>query len=316
MVEITDEEAALYDRQIRLWGVDAQRSLRAANVFVKRIGPLGAEVCKNIVLSGVNSLTVLDTRTVEEKHVGTNFLLRTETGKSFAETAVPNLQILNPLVKVSHVTGELSDENISQYTVVCMTDGTKEEYEETNELCRKHGVTFLASNTWGMAGFMFQDCGEEYNYVAERPKISSGKSQGGDKQDPKRRKLDPNDKEEDEEESDYEKRTCQFTEFGKLAELSSLRFSSPVLLLAFGQLSGAEDLGEYCRREVKRIGGKPVPDDLLANLSGTLVPICAILGGIVSQEIIKIVSRKDDPIVNSFFYDGLSGAGIIENLMS
>ena len=40
MVEITDDEAALYDRQIRLWGVDAQRSLRAANVFVKRCGPL------------------------------------------------------------------------------------------------------------------------------------------------------------------------------------------------------------------------------------------------------------------------------------
>ena len=40
MKEITDDEAALYDRQIRLWGVDAQRSLRSANVFVKGIGPL------------------------------------------------------------------------------------------------------------------------------------------------------------------------------------------------------------------------------------------------------------------------------------
>ena len=50
------------------------------------------------------------------------------------------------------------------------------------------------------------------------------------------------------------------------------------------------------------------------NVSGVLVPICAIVGGIVSQEIIKIVSKKDDPIVNSLYYDGLSGAGIIENL--
>ena len=49
------------------------------------------------------------------------------------------------------------------------------------------------------------------------------------------------------------------------------------------------------------------------NVSGELVPICAIVGGIVSQEIIKIVSKKDDPIVNSLYYDGLSGAGIIEN---
>ena len=48
-------------------------------------------------------------------------------------------------------------------------------------------------------------------------------------------------------------------------------------------------------------------------MSGELVPICAIIGGIVSQEIIKIVSKKDDPIVNSLYFDGLSGAGIIEN---
>ena len=41
-------------------------------------------MCKNIVLSGVNSLTILDTRLVEEKHSATNFLLRTNTGKSFA----------------------------------------------------------------------------------------------------------------------------------------------------------------------------------------------------------------------------------------
>ena len=32
--EISEAEAALYDRQIRLWGLDAQRRLRAANVFL------------------------------------------------------------------------------------------------------------------------------------------------------------------------------------------------------------------------------------------------------------------------------------------
>ena len=54
----------------------------------------GAEICKNIVLSGVNSLTILDTRIVEEKHSASNFLIRTSVGKTFGETSVPNLQIL------------------------------------------------------------------------------------------------------------------------------------------------------------------------------------------------------------------------------
>eukprot|EP00116_Pleurobrachia_bachei_P002600 sb/3462862/ len=93
MVEFTEDEAALYDRQIRLWGVDAQRALRSANVLVKRCGPLGAEICKNIVLSGVNSLTLYDPRIVQEEHSATNFLLRTQTGDSFAVHSTSFLQI-------------------------------------------------------------------------------------------------------------------------------------------------------------------------------------------------------------------------------
>ena len=30
---ITEDEAALYDRQIRLWGLDAQKRLEISNVF-------------------------------------------------------------------------------------------------------------------------------------------------------------------------------------------------------------------------------------------------------------------------------------------
>jgi len=40
-----------------------------------------------------------------------------------------------------------------------------------------------------------------------------------------------------------------------------------------------------------------------------LVPVCAILGGVLGQEVIKAVSQKDEPICNYFYFDGLSGAG-------
>lgn len=38
-----------------------------------------------------------------------------------------------------------------------------------------------------------------------------------------------------------------------------------------------------------------------------LVPVCAILAGIVGQEIIKAVSQKDEPICNYFCFDGAVG---------
>ncbi|CAM5129083.1 unnamed protein product [Natator depressus] len=44
---ISEEEAAQYDRQIRLWGLEAQRRLRASRVLLVGMKGLGAEVAKN-----------------------------------------------------------------------------------------------------------------------------------------------------------------------------------------------------------------------------------------------------------------------------
>jgi len=81
-VKITEDEAAVYDRQIRVWGIEAQKrsefsfsalfpsiasfalfahtfgilldhSLRASKVLVVGLGSFGAELCKNIVLAGI-----------------------------------------------------------------------------------------------------------------------------------------------------------------------------------------------------------------------------------------------------------------------
>lgn len=307
MKEITDDEAALYDRQIRLWGVDAQRSLRSANVFVKGIGPLGAEICKNIVLSGVNTLAVQDTRIVTKEHLATTFLIRNSTGKSFSDTAVPNLQILNPLVDVKSVSEDLTQENIHNYTVVCVTDSNSVEYTRINELCRANNVIFLASNTWGMTGFMFQDCGE-YTYVEEVVKKTENKS--GDVQKVKRRKL--------EEEEEWQEKTVTFSSFQHFlnARLMDPRRTSEAFFSSHAFLNDKSDISNHCKEllESYNLPKDKVDEELVSNLEGTLVPICAIVGGVVSQEIIKLVSKKDAPMMNSFFYNGLTGAGIIEHL--
>ena len=38
-----------------------------------------------------------------------------------------------------------------------------------------------------------------------------------------------------------------------------------------------------------------------------LVPICAILAGIMGQEVIRAMSQKDEPICNYFCFDGATG---------
>lgn len=57
---LTSEEAAVYDRQIRLWGLEAQQRLSAARLLLVGTLPshLGAELAKNLVLAGVARLTL------------------------------------------------------------------------------------------------------------------------------------------------------------------------------------------------------------------------------------------------------------------
>ncbi|EPY76729.1 SUMO-activating enzyme subunit 1 [Camelus ferus] len=57
---ISEEEAAQYDRQIRLWGLEAQKRLRASRVLLVGMKGLGAEIAKNLILAGVKGLTMLD----------------------------------------------------------------------------------------------------------------------------------------------------------------------------------------------------------------------------------------------------------------
>jgi ubiquitin-like 1-activating enzyme E1 A len=73
---ISADEIALYDRQIRLWGVQAQENLRKANILLINIKSLGNEIAKNLVLAGIHSLTIYDHSVVEPQDLGAQFLIR------------------------------------------------------------------------------------------------------------------------------------------------------------------------------------------------------------------------------------------------
>ncbi|RKP02444.1 hypothetical protein CXG81DRAFT_24905 [Caulochytrium protostelioides] len=72
---LSADEAALYDRQIRLWGFSAQARLRAAHVLVVGFEGPAPELIKNLVLSGVGALTVLDDAVAVAADLAANFFL-------------------------------------------------------------------------------------------------------------------------------------------------------------------------------------------------------------------------------------------------
>ena len=64
---VTEQEVTQYDRQIRLWGLEAQNRLRSSKILLFGLKPLGAEICKNLVLAGIGEISVCDSEPINDK---------------------------------------------------------------------------------------------------------------------------------------------------------------------------------------------------------------------------------------------------------
>lgn len=80
---LSADDFALYDRQIRLWGAQAQERIRNAHILLVSLRALGTEIAKNLTLAGISSLTIVDDEPVTEEDLGSCYFLRDEdVGKS------------------------------------------------------------------------------------------------------------------------------------------------------------------------------------------------------------------------------------------
>ncbi|PMB73551.1 DNA damage tolerance protein RHC31 [Beauveria bassiana] len=171
------DEIALYDRQIRLWGMAAQARIQNARILLITMRALANEVAKNLVLAGVGSLTILDDALVSEADLGAQFFQNdggadheTHVGRNRAEAAAPALRKLNPRVQV-HVDAEgvksKGPSYFAGFDIVIATDLDPDSFNLINTATRINGKAFYAAGTHGMYGFLFSDL-IEHEYVIER----------------------------------------------------------------------------------------------------------------------------------------------------
>lgn len=167
-VELTETENELYDRQIRLWGLDSQKRLRTAKVLISGLNGIGAEVTKNIILSGVHTVKLNDSKAVTEEDFCSQFLVpRTSLSSNRAESSIERARALNPMVEISADTQPLSEkkeEYFREFDVVVVLGAPNSEILRIDEICRKHGIKFFAGDVWGMFGFNFTDL-NDHNFV-------------------------------------------------------------------------------------------------------------------------------------------------------
>ncbi|KAI5459870.1 hypothetical protein BGZ63DRAFT_415325 [Mariannaea sp. PMI_226] len=342
---VSADEIALYDRQIRLWGMDAQAKIQNASILLITMKALANEIAKNLVLAGVGSITLLDGESVTEADLGAQFFLSegdNPIGKNRAQAASPAIQKLNPRVKVEVDAEGIEKKHTSYYAkfdIVIATDLDPGAFDVINTATRLHGKAFYAAGSYGLYGFIFTDL-IEHEYIIKRdagnvPTVPVKETRTRSIVDVKTRKEGPKTVES------VTKRELYSTwllasdvsvlpdEY--LKSRRRLKSVTPALsclraLWEFKQFhngripSTREDLKEFTQKATLKHKALNLPSEtlrpeflrsFLQNLGSEIAPVTAVLGGQLAQDVINVLGHTQQPIQNMVIFDGNSMEALV-----
>ena len=319
---LSKDEEAIYDRQLRVWGVEAQQRMRNSKVLV--LGSCGAaiEVAKNLILAGIGLLHLVDDRTVgPDATLDGNFLVPATpevVGTSVAERCAEGLREMNPLVDVSCETTDAKgyveradDEQLGQYSAVLAFDMPATTVRAIDERCASLNIPLCACTSRGVGGWIFLNpqrheyivetsaeddktgevkktvehksmTGVGFVDVVEEMVARSGEAAAAERANPRRRKR------------------------------RSALFDVVARSLAY-ELETGRSVSVGDAERLKGEGQAEVDACLEDYLEGACVPaVLAVLGGVLANDVIKLVSKKGALGIDRMFcYSVLDDAGWI-----
>ncbi|KAF8133852.1 hypothetical protein EV363DRAFT_1567397 [Boletus edulis] len=298
-VQIT--EAAVYDRQIRLWGLEAQQKMRNATILI---------------------LVIVDTDDVSEEDLGTGFFFRDDdVGKKKVNAAKTRIESLNPLVTVQAISHdvfhdrELLDALVMSVDLVCVTDWHREGLICINEVCRCVGKPFYAGGTFGLLGYIFCDL-LKHDYISpdrSAPSDAPRNLKASTVYSPlhmalRHRWTALTRKQTKELNPAVLHGILAVWEYqhahGKLPEKLE---EAPQLLSIANSLLEASGVNKQVLDTMPR----ELMEILSTGASHEFSPPCAVVGGMLAQDILKALAAREAPIANFFVFDGTSGSGTV-----
>ncbi|KHJ97488.1 ThiF family protein [Oesophagostomum dentatum] len=331
---LSKAEAEVYDRQIRLWGMEAQNRLRAANVLLYGLSGLGAEISKNLMLCGIRSLTLADDKVTVKDDLDSNFLLENDSvGKNRAKASTRKAQALNPMVKLEVLETSISSftpELISKFTLLVLCDQNYSDVVFWDTKCRELNVGFIAGSVFGWMGFAFFDFNNHLFLcsVDKKQNAVCDADGGGTSSVPEAIDLDAENVLEKKkflyptvEEAfnvDWSKKQL-IRKSRRLIPCSYFPLKAMLRAQKEDKLTTDDDanvkvLTEIWTEEVlmanHEIEKQTVQAERFDYFFGPqLSPVCAIVGGLAGQEAIKALSENERPLKNIFIYSALDSTG-------
>ena len=152
-----------WSRYIGAMGIEAVKKQATAKVVIIGLNVLGLEIAKNIVLSGVNTLTLVDWRNIEQRELLGNFYASpTDVGHNRAEVVKGKIQQLNFYVKVEHANLDFGIDFISTSTVIIITDNYLPKTSKILEMAAEKKIKIIIAENIGVYSRVFVDFGNEF----------------------------------------------------------------------------------------------------------------------------------------------------------
>lgn len=343
---LTTDEINLYDRQIRLWGMEAQKNLRNSNILVINLTGVGVEIVKNLTLGGVGSLKVMDSSELKDQDLNSNFFVdESQVGMLKVEASKERIQGMNPRVQFSADSRDwqnIDKEEFSKFQIIVGTGLNSEQISKLNEITRGFNIPLIVCSVHGMFGFIFNDLIKCQSWI----KLEKNATR---KVGPLNLVSNIVDLEEITENDVELQKILIENEYRKWCELSGkyLNIQYPtdkkkkkkinkVLILLLGLLEipeiylsvriedvkiRKEDIKDKIKNILKKyeLTTSIQIDDIeierfLKNAYCEFQPTNSIIGGVVSQDIINTLVHKEIPINNVSILDGYSSEMPVYNL--
>mmetsp|Transcript_7983 Transcript_7983/g.10204 ORF Transcript_7983/g.10204 Transcript_7983/m.10204 type:complete len:334 (-) Transcript_7983:153-1154(-) len=305
----TADASDIYDRQIRLWGADAQSKISSARILYVYCTGLNMEVMKNLVLAGVQP-AILDGRPYPDAvmHTPSSFFPTDERSScengnlekmSVAKAIQNHVHELNPLLEKCEVNEEcelskIPDEYFFKFDVVlCSTKLAG--ITQCGRIARavtESGGKFIASDVFGLAGVAVLDLGRKHQFRREigKNKLSECESM------------------------EYPPFKQVFARtLGEYVPCNRWNKKPPILWAlykSFLKCDNFEKVQSFLRNEgvdEGYIGNDERVAQLYSIRDAEVSPVCAVLGGVLGQEVIKALSGKGEPARNVLLFDGGMG---------
>jgi len=331
MVQRLDSHHDVYDRQIRLWGADAQKRMSNARVLYINLTGVTCEIMKNLVLAGVAAV-VCDDRAYPEavREMPCSFFhaeemetaMRSEsngtdggrvepeakktkrTSSTVASAIQPKVEELNPLLSGRNSIEErqlasLPDEYFGQFSAIVASRLTVTEAKRISISLQKEeeGKLFIVTDTFGFDGCAHLDFGNSHTY---RREVGKDKLSDLLKIEPYISMADMLD--------------IPLADVkGRWDKVAPRILVLQRLLMDYWQGEKNQEFINFANSWLSFNNLSQNSSSLnLSTLDGIahhpeLSPVCAVLGGILGNEVIKALTGKGEPTNNVMLFDGLDG---------